>query len=218
MELNEDIIPISYIGGTGGNLLCHLIVSAKRNIHDVIILSEHGNAHLHSLKDLPMPLGGINMPDSEKIEFMLMNLPDDSYEKPWYTIAHIKDINLIAQYFTKSIRITYDPDDVDDLSNIVFGKWYVDDVLSGNIASNRIHNKSSIRLSLLGWANKFKKENIPNVLFVSWKELFNGNINELITKLSIFTGINTNNFSIESLIYWRNKTQDGIDKFSNQQK
>ena len=216
MELIEDIVPISYIGGTGGNLLCHLIVSAKRNIHDLIVLSEHGNAHIHSLKDLPMLPGGINMPDTEKIEFMLKNLPNDTSEKPWYTPVHIRDIKLITQHFKKSIRITYDIDDVDDLCNIVFGKWYVDDVLSGNIISNRTHSKLSMRQGLMGWSKQFKKEDIPDVLFVSWKELFKGNIDELITKLSTFTGIDSNNFSIESLTYWRNKTQDCIDKFSNQ--
>ena len=41
----EDIIPVTFIGGTGGNFLCHFIVSAKRNIKNIIELSEHGNAH-----------------------------------------------------------------------------------------------------------------------------------------------------------------------------
>jgi hypothetical protein len=56
---------------------------------------------------------------------------------------------------------------------------------------------------------------MPNVLFVSWKELLNGNINDLISKISMFTNINKDKFSTESLIYWRDKTQYCIDKFAN---
>jgi hypothetical protein len=44
--------------------------------------------------------------------------------------------------------------------------------------------------------------------------LLNGNINDLISKISMFTNINKDKFSTESLIYWRDKTQYCIDTFS----
>jgi hypothetical protein len=134
-------------------------------------------------------------------------------EKPYYTNAHIVDVDLINSAFKKSIRITYDPDDISDISAAYYGKFRVD-VRKTKLS---INHPANLEVTLLQskFNEKFKKnENMPNVLFVSWKELFKENIDDLITKLSIFTDINAENFSKESLIHWRNKTQYCIDTFT----
>ena len=39
--MNEDIIPITYMSGTGGNFLCHFILSAKNNNKNNITFSKY---------------------------------------------------------------------------------------------------------------------------------------------------------------------------------
>lgn len=214
MELSEDIIPVTYMGGTGGSFLCHFITNAKLNDKNLIVLSVNGNTHYAVNREIENPQQGVSKPDMDKINFIFEQDLDPTLTKPCYTNAHITDLKLITQYFKKSIRITYDLDDVNELCNVMFGKWYVDDVLGGKIAINQTYTKSTIKLGFLGWITKFNKQDIPNMLFISWKELFKGNIDELINKLSTFTDINTDNFSKESLIHWRNRTQQCIDKYS----
>jgi len=208
----EDIIPITFIGGTGGNFLCHFIVSAKRNIKNIIELSEHGNAHKNCLKDVSGLNFGVSYPDHKKIDSILSStLIYDMAKKPYYTSSHIDDINLININFKRSIRIIYELDDVQEISTVFYGKFYIDE----SNTPFKSHNKFN-KLNLIRWQSKFNYiENMPNVLFISWKELFKGNIKELITKLSIFTEIDINNFSRESLMHWRDKTQYCIDKFTN---
>ena len=209
----EDIIPITFMSGSGGNFLCHFIASAKRNIQDIIELSKYGNAHDHGSKDIAGPPYGVTMPDHVKIDYILNNANLTKVEKPYYTSAHLVDIDLINSAFKKSIRITYDPDDIPEISAAYYGKFRVD-VRKTKLS---INHPANLEVTLLQskFNEKFKKiENMPNVLFVSWKELFKENIDDLITKLSIFTDINAENFSKESLIHWRNKTQYCIDTFT----
>jgi hypothetical protein len=207
----EDIIPVTFIGGTGGNFLCHFIVSAKRNIKNIIELSEHGNAHKNCLKDVSGLNFGVSYPDDKKINSILIGTPHCIEKKPYYTSAHIADINLINNNFKRSIRIIYELNDIKEISTVFYGKFLIDENKT-SIKSNFTHTKSN----LFRWQSKFTKlENMPNVLFISWKELFKGNIEELITKLSIFTKIDILNFSRESLTHWRNKTQYCIDKFTD---
>ena len=208
----EDIIPITFMGGTGGNFLCHFIVSAKRNIQDIIELSEHGNAHENCLKDLSGLHLGASYPDHKKIDSILSSiLIYDMAKKPYYTSSHVVDISLININFKRSIRIIYELDDIQEISTVFYGKFYIDE----SNTPFKSHNKFN-KLNLIRWQSKFNYiENMHNVLFISWKELFKGNIKELITKLSIFTEIDINNFSRESLMHWRDKTQYCIDKFTN---
>jgi hypothetical protein len=205
----EDIIPVTFVGGTGGNFLCHFIVSAKRNIKDIIKLSEHGNAHSFCFKDIPCPVQGLLTPDLHKIKYIFSQSPYSCSIKPHYTSAHLTDINTINSYFSRSIRITYEVDDIPDIATVFYGKFIVDE-------GKTKRSIEYISAECYQRINKFSfKENMTNVLFVSWKELFKGNIEEFISKLSIFTGIDKDNFSQDTLIHWRNKTQYCIDKFKD---
>jgi len=213
----EDIVPITYMSGTGGNFLCNFIVSAKRNIKTVIELSEHGNAHYKALKDISGPPYGPRWSDQNKINFLMLELEQQLNQpinfftqRPFYTCSHIVNIELINACFKKSIRIIYDLDDVKEIAVVFYGKWKIDE---DNIKPFSIA-ESNIMIRL--FQSKFiKLDNMPNVLFIFWKELFKGNIEELIIKLSTFTEIDSNNFSCESLMHWRNKTQYCIDKFTD---
>jgi hypothetical protein len=209
----EDVIPITYMGGTGGVFLCHLIVSAKRNIQDIIELSEHGNAHTNCLTDIVGPMHGVRKPDIIKINYLIDQVQQvKNIEKPYYTFAHLTDLNLINLYFKKSIRITYEHDDINEIVNVFYGKYYYDWIKK--VESKELY-KNLYKNGLNFYLNKFTEvENVPNILFISWKEYLRGNIDDLIYKLSTFTDIHVGNFSKESLIHWRNKTQYCIDTFT----
>jgi hypothetical protein len=208
--LNEDIIPITFHGGTGGNFLCHLIVSAKINNQKVIKLSKHGNAH-NGMQDLLPPSVGLFRPDEEKINFLLSQIPDTSIIKPYYVVTHIGNINMLNKTFKKSIRIIYDQDDIGEIVAAYYGKWAMD-VNSSTLDFSSFSPK--ISLWLLRYLPNFRKmSDMPNVLFISWKELFKLDMDELIAKISTFTSINAENFSKDSIVHWREKTQYCLDTF-----
>lgn len=209
--ISTEIIPVTYVGGTGGHFLCHLIVSAKRNNTNIIELSEHGNAHSFCIKDINSPPSGLLISDLFKIKYIFSQLPLEGLEKPYYTAAHIGDMNTVNSYFDRSIRITYEVDDIMDIAKVFYGKFIID---GGK-------NKKSIKdisLEHHRWLNEFSfKDNMPNVLFISWKELLNGNVVDLISKISIFTDIDKDRFLPESIMHWRSKTQMCIEKFNDTQ-
>ena len=218
MISTDDIIPISYVGGTGGNFLYHFITNAKKNITGIMKLSEHGNTHLAGTRETSEGLPvGMDWPDEVKINYLLTNtyVTDPDAIKPYYIPVHIVDINAINLIFKKSIRIVYDLDDIEDLTIVFYGKWAIDTKSKHQHKSLReIHHWFYIKMKT--WLPKFNNiENMPNVLFISWKELFREDIDILIEKINKFTAIPVENFSKEAIIHWRNKTQYCIDKFKD---
>lgn len=216
------------MGGSGGNFLCHFIVSAKVNYNQVISLSTYGNAHRDSMKDVASLPAGFDISDQTKIEYVFTQLESDPQGypgtkhpliKPYYTALHIQDINKINNNFKKSIRITYDHDDINELVAVYHGKWFIDEV-NRNITP-KMSDSAHLYFTKKNFnrMNKFfcKIENMPNVLFISWKELFKKDIGDIVTKLSTFTHIDIANFSSEALINWRDKTQYCIDTFNKKE-
>jgi hypothetical protein len=119
----------------------------------------------------------------------------------------------LAANFKKAIRIIFDKDDIDTIAINFVTKYQVDTLGEPydpiRLRSMRMFKKMSIDK----WHNYFLKEDYPNILFISWKELFLGNINDLINKISEYTGIESEYFLKDSLIMWRIKTQQGLDNF-----
>ena len=211
---SEDIIPIAFMGGSGGNFLCHFIISAKRKDKTLPNLSLHGNVHDNNYKDLDGPALGHTDPDSEKIKFLLsQEISDKVKPPPYYTVVHFTDNKLLAANFKKAIRIIFDKDDIDTIAINFVTKYQVDTLGEPydpiQLNSMRMFKK----MSIAKWHNYFLKEDYPNILFISWKELFLGNINDLINKISEYTGIESEYFLKDSLIMWRIKTQQGLDNF-----
>jgi hypothetical protein len=198
--------------GSGGNFLCHLIVSAKKNNRERILLSHYGNAHSHGLKDIKPKSLYSSFNDDDVVNSLLAQKANITIKKPYYTPVHIFDIHVVNNTFKKSIRITYDMDDIEEISTTFYGKWFR--LHSDNIKLEKNLSIDILKANTIKVLPLFKKEdNMPNILFISWKDLFRTNIDNLISKLSIFTDINTNNFFKESIIHWRNKTQYCIDTF-----
>ena len=214
--MNEDIVPIAFMGGSGGNFLCHFIISAKRKDKTLPNLSLHGNVHDNNYKDLDGPALGHTDPDSEKIKFLLSQEISDNVKltsPPYYTVVHFTETKLLATNFKKAVRIIFDKDDIDDIA-INFVIKYQVDTLGEPYDITRLDSLRTFKKkSIIKWHNYFLKEDYPNILFISWKELFLGNIDELINKISEYTGIESEYFLKDSLIMWRIKTQQGLDNF-----
>jgi len=214
--MNEDIVPIAFMGGSGGNFLCHFIISAKRKDKTLPNLSPHGNVHDNNYKDLDGPALGVVHSDLEKIKFLLSQEISDNVKltpPPYYTVVHFTENKLLAANFKKAIRIIFDKDDIDDIA-INFVTKYQVDTLGEPYDITRLNSLRTFKkMSIVKWHRYFLKEDYPNILFISWKELFLGNIDELINKISEYTGIESEYFLKDSLIMWRIKTQQGLDNF-----
>jgi hypothetical protein len=206
--MNTEIIPISYMSGTGGNFLCHFIVSAKYNDFSkyALKLSTYGNAHGNGA-DIPIAPYAPYDSDEKKIDYLLSyNIAKDKI-KPYYTLGHIVDLNLITKKFKKSIRITYDNDDIDLLTNIFIGKYVSD-------SKNLVRTKLSIfipttKFQLVKNSTNFVYEQNDNLLCVSWKNVYHDKPQILINKLHKFTDIPAINFSVDQLLEWREATSLG---------
>lgn len=208
--MNEDIIPITYINASGGNFLCHFIASAKRNIKDIIPLSKNGNTHEFGLKDIPSPSDGILTADNIKINHILTQ--NTTGIKPYYTSAHISDGQLVHDNFKRSIRITYDLDDVEELTLVHLGKYTSD---CENIVLESVSTQMPFIKFRIKKYNEFFSKKYDSMLFVSWKEIYHNDPEVLITKLHEFTDIPKANFSIEQLLIWRDATKKCIETVTN---
>ena len=211
MNLNKDIIPVTYMSGTGGSFLARFITFAKLNSKDILNLSKHGNAHTGYI-ELPRSVLGPAEDDIIKIEHILNIQPCDGVFPIYYVPVHIVDLQLCMNFFEKAIRITYEKDDIADVAICYVGKYHVD----------AIHNESSIsnlnlhsQMLLLKFANQFSTMKLNlNVLNISWKELVHYDPNILINKLHNFTKIPLENFNIENLYNWRKATISCIETLS----
>jgi len=208
--MNADIVPISYIGGTGGNFLCHFIVAAKYNDYNKykLHLSAYGNAHGNGA-DIPIAPYAPYDSDDKKIEYFLSYAVENDKIKPYYTLGHVVDSNLIHKNFAKSIRITYDDTDIDELTTVFLGKYISD-------SKKLIKNKLSIfipsmRFQLVKYNINFTYQDNQSMLCISWKEIYQFDSTILINKLSTFTNIPAQNFSLDQLNQWRNATTNGVD-------
>jgi len=205
---SSEIIPITFIHGTGGNFLCSFIVAAKNNNQLPFVLSYHGNMHENSLKDIPTEPTSIENLDQLKIDLIIQGKIIAKLS-PYYTASHVSDLELLQHYFERSIRITYENDDILEISSAYIGKFWLDQK-SYKKDINVLH-KMSIN-TLNKYQPNFYKQPIDNVLFISWGTLLHGDSSVLIEKLSNFTQIPIENFNIDNLNHWRERTTLCIKK------
>lgn len=198
----SEIIPITFIHGTGGNFLCSFIVAAKNNNQSTFVLSRYGNMHENALKDIPTQPHAIEHLDTSKIHD-IFSINTVKLNTPYYTASHIVDLQLIQNYFNKSIRIIYKDTDIDEINHAYMGKFWLDQKNYKKDISMLYRINAN---TLNKYQSKFNKQSIDNVLFISWENLYHNDPNFLIENISKFTGINESNFNINNLHLWREKT------------
>jgi hypothetical protein len=213
--MSNNIIVITYSTGTGGSFLQQFLTLAKLESSRLIKFSKHGNAHSFMLADMPIEPGPVNGEfDEQKVKYILEAEPYVDSVEPYITISHIVDLKLVQTNFDKVIRITYDLEDIDEICCTHIGKFSYDEKLQTRLYSQKECNlrKLSLKLEQKLYTNEVI---YPNVLYVSWKDLYKNDTQNLIEKLSNFTGFPIINFNLENLNNWRTATKEGIELVKN---
>ena len=232
---HANIIPISFIAGSGGRFVSYLINSAKCTKPVQIQLSEHGNAHdLWNLNielcTTPFP---IPFPVGEHAKFFFNTFhshftnfsfkvdpkcrPKSEYEKmnplPCYGSCHTNDIDGLLWYFDKAIHIAFDADDVHDIAIAFIGKQMIDDRKTYDVkAFNKQYHHYFQYLTESLDSRTVRADLEPNLLNLTWKDIYVNDPTKLIEKLSTFSNIPYEKFKLHDLIEWRLRTKNGIQE------
>ena len=215
----KDIIPISYMNGTGGNLLSNIISHAKYPYKKILNFSTYGNSHHNPhLREIHTLESDIVSPAMEKINFLLeKHIIGKATRPPFYPAVHIPESYLLSKYFEKSIKIVYDSQDYRDLSLVFFGKYFIDYMGKAEDLIKDPHEMNGCIISTIGRLYYYnmdfiKDDRYDNILYVSWRDLYKNPIENIVSKLSGFTGIPEDQFTTEFIVEWRARTQYGINE------
>lgn len=204
-NLRYDIIPILYVGGTGGNFLSAFLFHARELQNNWEELNPVGHAHNVGKDPYNGHGGGIGTPSIVHIKDLL-SMPNNDIVK--YPPSHCSDIDLALTFFNKLIKTYFDEDDFDEIVRVFLVKASksvaVDDIETEFISRARF-------LKLPKYQALRSRYNSSNVLNISWKDLLYNNPLSLITMLSEFTSLPTANFPIEQLLIWRKLTKKSIN-------
>jgi hypothetical protein len=208
------IVPVTYAGGTGGKFLTYLLNSAKISNYGPMKLSKHGNAHaiydndVVNMHTLPYT---IEVPTNDQISELLNYINND--EMPIYCSCHILGIDELVKNFDKVIQICYDEEDIPDIAYAYTAKIGLDENNDDeiNYLSNLVKSCARSNLKIITkFTYRYDLE--PALLNVTWKELYQDDIDSLITKLSNFSNLSKDNFKKDQIIEWRILTHTGIEK------
>jgi hypothetical protein len=148
---------------------------------------------------------------NEQISELLNYVNND--EMPIFCCCHILDIDELVKNFEKVIQISYDKEDIPDIAYAYTAKIGIDD--NNNQEINNLSNLvKSCAMSNFKIITKFvyRCDLEPALLNITWKELYQNDIDSLITKLSNFASLPRDNFNKDQIIEWRTRTNDGIEK------
>jgi hypothetical protein len=207
-----DIIPVTYAGGSGGAMLTQFLIKAKNLDFSDIELSEHGHAHWNK-QDVNNCMLGDGHPDIDKITHLMTA---EKYGKipPYFVPIHLVDMQLSKIYFNKIIRITYTSNDMLDLIYIFVMKNSVDILqLTDSDLLPRLNERHWLLKHKLPYFNQLQSDD--NILYVSWQEIYNGDVHDLINRLADFTNIPKINFNEGIITKWRQLTKASLIKIKN---
>lgn len=205
----KNIVPITYLSGTGGNFISWFVNNANHNIQHTIELSKHGNAHKN-----PFQYHGTNnrlsiqdhIKINETLEQSLIRFPDTI----WYPGLHVGYLKNALNIFNKIIRISLHHSDFKTVNAIMVGKIKID---NGELTENEINDENFIDKRLHDywefWVDNFREESYENVLYIKFSELLYGDTS-FVQQISEFTSIPLKNFNFNNLEIWREKTLFGI--------
>lgn len=204
----SEIIPITYIAGSGGTFLSNFITYAKLNNKSLMKFSTNGNAHSCTL-DITID-NKLHSYSVDQLDYLLSRGKGIS-DMPYYIPIHYFDKLIlddqVTDKFDKLIRITYTESNINDILCAFIGKYHMDE---RGMTLPIIKSKVNILTSTYKFfIERFKISDLK-VLDVSWNHLLYNDIDILLTELSEYTTIPKDNFCIENLLEWRNKTHQCI--------
>jgi hypothetical protein len=202
----SDIIPILYMGGTGGHFLSAFLYHAREG-DNYWQFSKNGNTH-HSQKEYTNYASGEWDIAIDHITPLLQIPISDNIK---YIMSHCTEPELALSYFDKVIKTYYESNDVYEITLAFLAKWGSD---HNNLSIDELRKMSiPINLRHRNFPKLCKYYESDSLLNISWKELIHNDPNLLISKLSKFTSMNVERFPIDKLITWRKLTLDGISKY-----
>lgn len=196
----NNIIPIRYINGTGGNFIAKFLQYAFDNKPIPNFFSYHGNAHA-----IPSNIIHLENLNTEANKQKILEISKKLYNETIIFAAVHSYKEFEENFFLKYINITYRLSSAINLSKVHHYKFVVDENVSKELIES-VFERNIISYYLK--RNKFHqhiyKKNICNL---DWESEILGNPELLINKLSKFTNIDRNNFDLETLTIWQNKTK-----------
>jgi hypothetical protein len=202
-QIRSDVVPIMFIGGTGGNFLASLLYHAQHNIIFNTKFSTNGNAH-ECAKDKIEFFGGAKCSPKLHLHHFLKIPVTDEIK---YIHTHCRDPLLFLNYFDKIIKTCYTADDMNEIAISFASKWGLEAASLDNMELTiGLHKFTLARYELL--ANPIDNDRVLNI---SWRELVYDDPSIILTKLSNFTNIPYTNFSVKSLLEWRELTLINFD-------
>ena len=213
------VMPISFMGGTGGNFIRSLLISAKVGYTNLWDMSSHGNSHWGPMEIYNDTFNKVPNDLSCQVADVINAIERSSltYDPKdcFYQNMHIIDLPELMKYFSKSIRVTYNFEDVIDVSMAMVAKNGDDGKVDLNDIYHIKKNYIGRKMIMIKHLRDFQPiEDLKDrVLFISWQELLNKDGHKLFADLSNFTGIPEYSFSHDNLALWRTKTNKTVQSF-----
>ena len=203
--MRDDIIPIIFMGGTGGNFLSAFLSDARDNKKIKYELSKHGNAHRVVKDPIPTPPSTV-VTESSLIIDKLLNTPAN--DKVSFVAVHINNVTLATLYFSKIIKTFIEEQNKLEVAISFYLKLVADELSC----------RSDDTARRILFMNEFpelinKGSDSTQVLDIGWEEIVRGSEVALVKRLSDFTSIPEANFNVQNLLTWREITLAGIKSF-----
>lgn len=199
--IRSDVVPIMFIGGTGGNFLGSLLYHARKNIKfDNKNFSDTGNAHACLKDKISFSAGSGCRPILHLKYFLEIPITDEVK----YVHTHCRDPLLFLNYFDKIIKTCYTPDDINEIAVTFAIKWTADH--GTGIQDHIPTNVEICKYNLTRYPSLSNPCDNNRVFNISWKELLYADTSIVISNLSDFTQIPYNNFDLNSFLEWRELT------------
>jgi hypothetical protein len=156
---------------------------------------------------------GLADPDIDKIAHV-MNSSVIGKTSPYFLSLHLLNMSLAKNYFNKIIRITYTKNDILDLAYIFIMKNSIDiEQLKSDELLPKLNQRKKFLANKLSYFNQLSSDD--NVLYITWEEIYNGNVHELINRLADFTNIPNINFNEGIIDSWRQLTKTSLVEIKN---
>jgi predicted restriction endonuclease len=139
-------------------------------------------------------------------------------DKIYYWPLETVKIDSVMIEFDRCVKITYTENDIDEIANVFYIKWGFEGNRLKRQLSGRQPDYQTWRVqrdSVLHWTNKFfcpDDEYGDRILNVSWYELYHANVDDVVEKLSKFTGTPSEKFNKDFIVCWRERTHFGLSK------
>jgi hypothetical protein len=201
----QDYIAVRFASGSGGQFLAAWLTAAKEQNPAYVSLTDVGSADPSTL-EIQESVPHTFRTEQHK-QFLSTVVPGNpGTEPPYFVLDQSKHIDDSLECVQRVINISFDIDDVDDVTWCHYKKVFM---RQNNVDLLLVEDILDQLTETVGcqWIKFRAKTDTARVCYVKWKDLLNGDSTTLINKLSQFTGIHVDNFDVTLLNEWRTVAQ-----------